>query len=76
MVAPTWSDTSVEQYNNEGVTDSMMALNSQNGHGMIKPTIMEDINLDIMEGITPRVMREINLDNNELSNSKELNREV
>ena len=54
----------------------MMALNSQNGHGMIKPTIMEDINLDIMEGITPRVMREINLDNNELSNSKELNREV
>lgn len=66
----------MEQDNNEGVMDSMMALNAQNGRSMIKPTIIGDINLDIMGGITPRVMREINLDNNELSNGKELNRKV
>ena len=53
VVAPTQSDTSVECDNNEGVMDSMIALNAQNGHSMTKPTIIEDINLDIMEGITP-----------------------
>ena len=51
--------------NNDEVTDSMMALNASNGHDMIKPTIME--------GITPGVIREINLDSNEVSKCKELN---
>ncbi|KAL0001544.1 hypothetical protein SO802_015325, partial [Lithocarpus litseifolius] len=74
VVAPSRSVTCVERDNNEGVTDSIMALNAQHGHCMIKQTIMEDINPNIIEGITPRVMREINLDNNELSNGKELNR--
>lgn len=41
---------------------------------MIKQTIMEEINPDFMEGITPGVMREIKPDNNELLNGKELNR--
>lgn len=50
-----------------------MALNAINGHGMIKPTIMEEISTDIMVEITLGVMREINLDNNVVSNGKELN---
>ena len=70
---PTQIETIELLDNNDGVTDSMMALNASNGHDMIKPTIMGDINLDIMEGITPGVMGEINLDSNEVSKRKELN---
>ena len=79
--APTATPTRIETIelldNNDGVTDSMMALNVSNGHGMSKPTIMGDINPDIMEGITlavGKLMGEINLDSNEVSKRKELNR--
>ena len=59
---------------NEGVTNSIMALTTQNSHGKVKQTVMENINPNFMEEITPRVMREINPDNKELPNGKELNR--
>nr|POE91601.1 hypothetical protein CFP56_25644 [Quercus suber] len=74
VVAPTGSITSMERDINEGVTDSIMALTTQNSHGMVKQTVMENINLDFMVEITPGVMREINSDNKELPNGKELNR--
>nr|POE75663.1 hypothetical protein CFP56_74929 [Quercus suber] len=74
VVAPTGFVTSMEKDNNEGVMDSIMAFTAQNSHSMAKQTIMENINLDFMEEITPRVMREINSDNKELPNGKELNR--
>ena len=41
---------------------------------MAKQTIKENINPDLMEEITLGVMREINSDNKELPNGKELNR--
>ena len=64
----------MEKDNNEGDIDSLMTFTTQNGHGMAKQTIKENINPYFMEEITPRVMREINQDNKELPNSKELNR--
>ena len=41
---------------------------------MAKQTIKENINPDLTEEITLGVMREINSDNKELPNGKELNR--
>ena len=74
VVAPTGSVTSMEKDNNEGVTNSLMTFTAQNSHGMAKQTIKENINPDFMVEITPGVMREINSDNKELPNIKELNR--